>query len=136
MPTPGYSGKPLGVKLGLKPGTSVCVMNEPADMPSFLDLAEYDVQVCKLDAGHLDFVLLFAMRADQLQIDFAAAANAIATAGMVWVAWPKKSARSDTDLVENTVRDIGLAAGLVDVKVCAVSDFWSGLKFLRRLKDR
>jgi hypothetical protein len=64
------------------------------------------------------------------------AANALTPAGMLWVAWPKKAAKIPTDLTEDRVRDYGLAAGLVDVKVCAVTDVWSGLKFVRRLKDR
>jgi len=63
-------------------------------------------------------------------------AKVLAPAGMIWISWPKKSSGVPTDLNENIVRDIGLAAGLVDVKVCAVTDIWSGLKFVRRLKDR
>ncbi len=68
--------------------------------------------------------------------DFARLSKQLTPAGMFWVAWPKKSSGVATDLNENIVREIGLAAGLVDVKVCAVTEVWSGLKFVRRVKDR
>ena len=73
---------------------------------------------------------------DALAKEFKRVAKQLAPAGMVWISWPKKSSGVATDLDENLVRDIGLAAGLVDVKVCAVTDVWSGLKFVRRVKDR
>ena len=68
--------------------------------------------------------------------EFRRISKLLAPAGMLWVSWPKKSSGVAADLDENIVREIGLAAGLVDVKVCAVSEVWSGLKFVRRIKDR
>jgi hypothetical protein len=79
---------------------------------------------------------LFTKSSRELSTTFAELAGRLAPAGMLWVSWPKKSSGVSSDLDENTVRNLGLPAGLVDVKVCAVTDIWSGLKFVRRLKDR
>src|SRR5208283_3705524 len=96
-------------------------------------LAECDV----VEQGDkLDFVMVFTKSRVELGKEFSRLAKALAPAGMFWVSWPKKSAGVASDLDENVVREIGLAAGLVDVKVCAVTEVWSGLKFVRRLKDR
>ncbi len=84
----------------------------------------------------LDFAMLFTKSAATLKKEFKRTAKQLAPAGMLWVSWPKKSSGVATDLTENAIREIGLDAGLVDVKVCAVTDVWSGLKFVRRLKDR
>lgn len=80
--------------------------------------------------------MLFTKSSTALKKEFPRVAKSLAPAGMLWVSWPKKSSGVPTDLTENVIREIGLAAGLVDVKVCAVTDIWSGLKFVRRLKDR
>ena len=80
--------------------------------------------------------MLFSTSSAQLEKEFARITKALAPAGMLWVSWPKKSSGVKTDLDENVVRGIGLKAGLVDVKVCAVTQIWSGLKFVRRVKDR
>jgi hypothetical protein len=87
-------------------------------------------------AKDIDVAILFVTRGKMLMAEFPKIAKRIRPNGMVWVGWPKKSAKAPTDLSENPVRDIGLATGLVDVKVCAIDDYWSGLKFVRRLKDR
>ena len=92
---------------------------------------------CKIvKTAPLDFVLFFSKSQKKLPKDFAAWAKLLTPAGMLWVAWPKKVSGVATDLNEHVVRDIGLAAGLVDVKICAIDETWSGLKFVRRLKDR
>jgi hypothetical protein len=132
---PGYSGTPLPQKLGLKPGLRVRLKNAPDDVRRELHqgLAECK-EVERSDS--LDFVMLFTSSQGDLKKQFAAAANSLAPAGMLWVSWPKKASGVSTDLNENIVREIGLAASLVDVKVCAVTEVWSGLKFVRRLKDR
>ena len=80
--------------------------------------------------------MLFTKSSTALKKEFPGVAKRLAPAGMLWVSWPKQASGVPTDLNENIVREIGLAAGLVDVKVCAVTDIWSGLKFVRRLKDR
>jgi hypothetical protein len=81
-------------------------------------------------------MMLFTKSKDELSTKFGRIAKQLAPAGMLWISWPKKSSGVPTDLNENLVREIGLATGLVDVKVCAVTQVWSGLKFVRRLKDR
>jgi hypothetical protein len=80
--------------------------------------------------------MIFTKSKTELSREFKQVAKQLAPAGMLWVSWPKKSSGVTTDLNDNVVREIGLKAGLVDVKVCAVTDIWSGLKFVRRLKDR
>ena len=86
--------------------------------------------------GELDFALLFVTGFSALRRDFATLMKRLAPAGVLWVSWPKKSSGVATGLDENLIRDHGLAEGLVDVKVCAINETWSGLKFVRRLKDR
>ena len=130
---PGYSGTPLPKKLGIKPGFRVHLVNSPPDVREELsaELAE-----CSLVKQPLDVVILFTKSRINLAKEFPRLAKMLAPAGMLWVSWPKKSSTVKTDLDGNVVREIGLAAGLVDVKVCAVTDVWSGLKFVRRVKDR
>jgi hypothetical protein len=86
--------------------------------------------------GTLDFAMLFVRTKRDLQKSFPALRDRLETNGMLWVAWPKKTAKVKTDLSESVVREFGLGAGLVDVKICAVDETWSGLKFVRRLRDR
>ena len=131
---PGYSGTPLPKKLGIKDGFRVCFVGAPAEVRSELKLA---LDACTVDGkGPLDFAMVFTKSKVELGKEFKHVAKSLTPAGMLWVSWPKKSSGVATDLDENLVREIGLAAGLVDVKVCAVTDVWSGLKFVRRLKDR
>ena len=133
---PGYSGTPLPKKLGIKDGQRVCFVALPAEVRQELKPA---LTNCVDDGGAklaIDFAMLFTTSKSDLLKEFQRIAKQLAPAGMFWVSWPKKSSGVATDLDENIVREIGLAAGLVDVKVCAVTDVWSGLKFVRRLKDR
>jgi hypothetical protein len=132
---PGYSGTPLPKKLGIKPGFRVNLVNPPTEVRAELrdSLAE-----CKAPKSpdEIDFSMFFAKSRAELAKGFPRLAKLLAPAGMLWISWPKKSSGVATDLTENDVRDIGLDAGLVDVKVCAVTEVWSGLKFVRRVKDR
>jgi hypothetical protein len=130
---PGYSGTPLPKKLGIKPGFRVRLASAPPDVRAELRDALAD---CIDEERALDFAMLFTKSRPELRKEFPQIAKSLTPAGMLWVSWPKKSSGVATDLDENVVREIGLAAGLVDVKVCAVTDVWSGLKFVRRLKDR
>jgi hypothetical protein len=130
----GYSGTPLPKKLGIKEGFRVALQNVPADGKAELKDALAGCRI--VSSGPFDFVLLYVKSKSQLQRNFSLFAKHLAPAGMIWVSWPKKSSGVITDLGENQVRSIGLEAGLVDVKVCAVSDVWSALKFVIRLKDR
>jgi hypothetical protein len=96
------------------------------------------LSACEIDRGGkkpVDFILYFAKSKSRLD-DFDRVVKSLAPNGMIWISWPKKSSGVPTDLDENKVRNIGLAGGLVDVKVCAITEIWSGLKFVRRLKDR
>ncbi|MGA9507383.1 MAG: DUF3052 family protein [Candidatus Sulfotelmatobacter sp.] len=132
---PGYSGTPLPKKLGIKPGFHVQLLNVPAEVGAELSDA---LAKCSIDhrKSLLDFVMLFTRSRLELTREFSRMTKQLAPAGMFWVSWPKKSSGVATDVDENVVREIGLAVGLVDVKVCAVTDVWSGLKFVRRLQDR
>jgi len=131
---PGYSGTPLPKKLGIKEPSRVRLVAVPAEVSAELKAALASCEV--VNKAPLDFVMLFTKSKEHLSKEFKNLTGQIAPAGMLWVSWPKKSSGVATDLDENVVREIGLAAGLVDVKVCAVTDVWSGLKFVRRLKDR
>ena len=130
----GYSGTPLPKKLGIKEKFRVAFVDLPTDVRS--ELRE-SLRSCEMASrAPLDFAMLFVKSQAELQKQFPRAAKQLAPAGMLWVSWPKKASGVATDLDENVVRGIGLDAGLVDVKVCAVSEIWSGLKFVIRVKDR
>ena len=131
----GYSGTPLVKKLGIKSGFNVALINAPRDFARHLDLPA-NVTINLKTRKPLDFALLFVKSEKELTVGFSEYAARLTPAGMLWVSWPKKSSGVITDLSETNVRTIGLAAGLVDVKICAVDDVWSGLKFVFRLKDR
>lgn len=130
----GYSGTPLPKKLGIKEGFRVLLLDPPANVRA--DLKDALAGCDKDGRGLLDFAMIFTASAADLKKKFSKVAKQLAPAGMLWVSWPKKSSGVATDLNENVVRDIGLDAGLVDVKVCAVTEVWSGLKFVIRVKDR
>ena len=131
--TAGYSGTPLPKKLGFKPRFRVAFHNMPADVKAELESALVD---CADGKGELDLAIVFVKSQAELKKQFPIYAKRLQPAGMLWISWPKKSSGIASDLDENIVRKIGLDQGLVDVKVCAVSGIWSGLKFVRRLKDR
>jgi hypothetical protein len=133
---PGYSGTPLPKKLGMKPGFRARLFDVPADVCAELKSALAACELVNDGKAALDFAMLFTKSKAHLAKTFESIGRQLAPAGMLWVSWPKKSSGVATDLDENRVREIGLAVGLVDVKVCAVTDVWSGLKFVRRLKDR
>jgi DUF3052 family protein len=132
----GYSGTPLPKKLGIKEGLRVLLLDSPAEVRAELKDALAGCVLAKDGQGALDFGMIFTASAADLKKKFLRVAKQLAPAGMLWVSWPKKTSGLATDLNENVVRDIGLDAGLVDVKVCAVTEVWSGLKFVIRVKDR
>ena len=131
----GYSGTPLIKKLGIKSGFNVAFLNLPPNFSVEMDLPP-DVTLDPTGEEPLDFAMLFVKRERDLQKNFQQYAAKLKPTGMLWVSWPKKSSGVQTDLLFTNVQAIGLSAGLVDVKVCAVDDVWSGLKFVFRLKDR
>lgn len=133
----GYSGTPLSQKLGLKPGMSVAVLNAPQDFDDTLGDLPADVVLAGRLGGHKDLVMVFVTRRADLVRRLPAIRRAVAPAGMIWVAWPKRTApkRTDvppSDVTEDVIRDVVLPTGLVDVKVCAVDATWSGLKLVVR----
>ncbi len=130
---PGYSGTPLPQKLGIKDGFRIALHNLPADVGAEL---EDEFAKCQMSKNQLDFVMIFVKSLAELEKQFSRFAKVLAPTGMLWVSWPKKSSGVATDLNENIVREVGLEAALVDVKVCAVTEIWSGLKFVIRIKDR
>ena len=134
-PPAGYSGTPLPRKLGLKPGMRVLAMNPPAHFRALLADAPGDL-AWLARVVPFDCAVAFAKSAKELRTIFTKLEPKLAQDGMIWIAWPKKAAAMKTDLDENLVRDIGLDARLVDIKVCAIDSTWSGLKFVRRVRDR
>jgi hypothetical protein len=121
-------------KLGIKPGARLQLVSEPEDFSGLLGPLPDGSRVAV--RGVLDFAMLFVKSQSDLRKRFARLCDRLESNGMLWVAWPKKTSGVETDLTEGIVREFGIESGLVDVKVCAVDDTWSGLKFVRRLKDR
>lgn len=133
---PGYSGTPLPRKLGFKPKARVALVNVPNDVRAELSAALADCEVVRNGKGPLDLVLLATKSYAELNSHFPVWMAQLAPNGALWISWPKKSSGVSTDLDENKIRALGLSIGLVDVKVCAVSDIWSGLKFVIPVKNR
>jgi hypothetical protein len=132
----GYSSTPLAKKLGIKEGSRVVMVNAPGDFEAALEPLPDNVEIVKRINNSIDIILFFAMSERELARDFAKLAKKLVANGMIWIAWPKKSSGVKTDLTFENVQRIGLDVGLVDVKICAVDEIWSGLKFVYRLKDR
>lgn len=132
----GYSGTPLPKKLGIKPKFRLAFMDLPTEVKAELKDALAECSIVRDGGDALDFAMVFATKQSELKKSFGQIAKRLVPAGMLWVSWPKKASGVATDMNENGVRRIGLEAGLVDVKVCAVSEVWSGLKFVIRVKDR
>ncbi len=139
-PTSGYSGTPLVKKLGIRPGDKLALVNEPLAFPRDLVGLPDSVEIVSADdnpkPGTLNVVIVFLKSQAELKKLLPAMKTKIAQHGMIWTAWPKKAARVQTDLDENIIRNKGLSIGLVDVKVCAINEIWSGLKFVIPVKDR
>jgi len=140
---PGYSGTPLAKKLGIKDGFRIALLHVPDDVKTELRAALGKCRIQSIGGNtrrdldqDLDFIFFFAKSRAALELELMPAAKAPAPAGMLWISWPKKSSGVPTDLTEDVIRQRGLDAGLVDVKVCAVTDVWSGLKFVIPVKNR
>jgi hypothetical protein len=137
MATAGYSGTPLWKKLGYKDGTAAFVPGAPSGYTALLTLPD-DVKVTWLKApiAGMAFVHLFSTSASALKSSLKSLRRTIAASGVIWVSWPKKSSGVPTDITEDVIRDVALPMGLVDIKVCAVDDVWSGLKLMIRKELR
>ncbi len=132
----GYSGKSLVEKLGIKEGMIIALFNVPDNFFNLLDDLPEDVSFARETADQVDFIHFFVTSQAELSDQFPRLKKMLFPNGMLWISWPKGSSKIKTDLNENSIRDIGLDTGLVDVKVAAVDTDWSALKFVYRLKDR
>ncbi|OOQ61666.1 DUF3052 family protein [Mucilaginibacter pedocola] len=132
----GYSGTPLAKKLGIKPGFKVLLINQPehyfglfADMPADVVLVDESEQ-------QVDIIHYFTKSYDSLAAALPVFRQQIKQDGIIWISWPKKASKIVTDVTEDKIRNLALQTGLVDVKVCAVDEVWSGLKLVIWVKDR
>ena len=133
----GYSGTPLQKKVGIKADHRLGLVHAPRGFEKELGKLPPGVKVNgDRITKALDVIILFAETEKNLTLEFSKLARKLVPNGMIWVAWPKKSSGVQTDLSFEVVQRVGLEAGLVDVKICAVNDIWSGLKFVYRVKDR
>jgi hypothetical protein len=129
----GYSGTPLAQKLGIKPGMTLVVLHAPDDYAALLQPLPKDVSIAdRAKPGAAPFVHLFVENLAELERDLPAARKALSDDGGLWISWYKKSAKVSTDVTEDRIRERILKTDLVDVKVCAVSEIWSGLKCVIR----
>jgi hypothetical protein len=126
----GYSGKPITQKLGIKPGFCIFVSGAPKAYDELVGGLPDGAKIVTRPKAPLDMVHLFATKAAGLKDKLESFREAIAPDGMIWVSWPKKSSGVATDLSDVVVRDTALPLGLVDIKVCAIDETWSGLKFV------
>ncbi len=132
----GYSKRPLAAKLGIKPGARVCLVDAPDGYLAELEPLPDDLKLSTTLRGSKDFIQIFALSARALGRRLPTAKKALEKNGMLWISWPKKSSGVETDLDGATVRRLGQKVGLVDIKVCAVDETWSGHKFVYRKTDR
>ncbi|MBS1912925.1 MAG: DUF3052 domain-containing protein [Bacteroidetes bacterium] len=133
---PDYSSTPLIRKLGIREGMRATFVNAPEGFSGTLGELPSDLKIVKMPRAPMDFLLFFTPRAGELATRFPKLAATLAPNGMLWVAWPKKSSGVATDVTFDIVHSIGLGAGLVDVKICAIDATWTALKFVIRLRDR
>ena len=135
MPTAGYSGTPLAKKLGIKEGFKISLFNQPEYYLRLFTDFPIDVKVIN-NKSKADFIHYFVKEGRQLAKDINKLKSGIEQNGMIWISWPKKSSKVETDITEDVVRNLALKNGLVDIKVCAVDEIWSGLKLVIPVKDR
>ncbi len=132
----GYSQRSLVQKLGIKPGTRIIILNPPPAYENTLGPLPEGLEIRQRLSGSFDFIQFFASEYADLARRLLKLKTALAKSGMLWISWPKKASKVDSDITEDRVRALALQHGLVDVKVCAVDETWSGLKLVYRLKDR
>lgn len=132
----GYSKRSLIEKLGIKPNFKLILINSPENYNELLGKIGFPFNENKKLNGEFDFIQFFTKSEKELKEKFLSLKKHLKNNGMIWISWPKKSSKVAADLDENIIRDLGLQIGLVDVKVCAVSEIWSGLKFVIRKENR
>jgi hypothetical protein len=136
MPEKDYSGTPLPKKLGIKEGSRVALLDAPEGFVATLSPMPEGVEVVTRTSGHLDVVVVFATRQAALERRLGPAVRALEPDGGIWLCWPKKASKVDTDLTFHVVQGLGLEAGLVDNKSAAIDDVYQGMRFVYRLRDR
>lgn len=134
--TPGYSGTPLAKKLGINAAGRVLVLNAPAECPRWLEPLPADVLFKKRASTDIDLAHVFVTSRDDLAGHLTALRKALRNDAIVWISWPKKASKVPTTVTEDTIRELALPLGFVDIKVCAVSEVWSGLKLMVRKELR
>ena len=134
--TVGYSGKSLAGKLGIKGGMCVLLINAPSDLMELLSPLPDDVTILEVPADGVDLIHLFTNSRDELFQELSKSVRLIKQNGSIWVSWYKRASKLPTEITEDTVREAALPLGLVDVKVCAVDERWSGLKLVIRRENR
>ncbi len=134
--TAGYSATPLLQKLGIKEKAKVRFINEPAHLADLLGPLPDGVTLVESRASGVDYVHCFVTQKPRLVALLPGLMNKMARDGMIWISWPKKSSKVQTDITEDTIREVALPLGLVDVKVCAIDETWSGLKLVIRSEIR
>jgi hypothetical protein len=132
----GYSNRPLAAKLGIKQNTRIAIINPPRGFRATLGKLPAGVTITAHARGVLPFIHFFTTSRDRLENELPGLLRALAPDGSLWVSWPKKASGVETDITEDVVRAVALPTGLVDVKVAAIDEVWSGLKLVRRLKNR
>ena len=133
---PGYTGTPLIKKLGLKPPMEYLVTAAPEEFADWLGELPVGVTLVPATPGHVRAAHLFVTERASMEAELVALRGRLEQAGFIWISWPKKSFCVPTDITEDTIRDVALPMGYVDIKVCAVSDIWSGLKLVIRKSER
>ncbi len=132
----GYSGTPLTRKLGLRDGQRVLLVGAPDEIEDLLDPLPAGVTLSRRLREPLDAILFFATRRAEVERRHATLAARLTPVGMLWLAWPKRASGVDTDVTEDVLRAVLLPSGMVDTKVCAIDETWSGLRFVRRKELR
>lgn len=132
----GYSGTPLAKKLGIKERYIISVINQPANYLELFTDMPADVVINDTGSNKKQLIHFFTTSAGELSMLLPQLKNEIVSNGSIWVSWPKRSSKVATDITEDTIRHLALSIGLVDIKVCAVDDTWSGLKLVIPVKDR
>lgn len=132
----GYSGTPLVKKLGIKPGSRILPLHAPANYAALIAPLPKNATLVSRVTARTDIVHLFSTERKELSATLKTLRQKLTDEGAIWVSWPKKSAKVHTDITEDTIREVALPLGFVDIKVCAVDDVWSGLKLVVRRENR
>jgi hypothetical protein len=132
----GYSGTPLAKKLGIKGGSRIFLLNAPGNYLQLVSPLPEGVQVAPQITSHTDVIHIFSTKKEELSQALHTCLEKMRSNGVIWASWPKKSSKVPTDITEDTIREVALPLGLVDIKVCAVDDVWSGLKLVIRKEKR